>query len=210
MKKIKLIILLVCSFLLLTGFTSPYRKTNEELFMELQDNITETLQVENGKYIFNEEKITSLVNDSSVNFEKFNLTKESFIETAIYNIKNTKIFSVTPTNRGIYCNRNYTTGGWNYDRFFNSKTKTQELIDDLHYAASNWTAISGVSGLLTAFLGPIGTVIAAGVASGSILNSWYASLLAKSLEVKNRGYCGTVTDINKFTSIFKIWSQEEF
>lgn len=69
MKKIKLIILLVCSFLLLTGFTSPYRKTNEELFMELQDNITETLQVENGKYIFNEEKITSLVNDSSVIFE---------------------------------------------------------------------------------------------------------------------------------------------
>lgn len=41
-------------------------------------------------------------------------------------------------------------------------------------------------------------------------NSWYSSTLAAAIRSNNRdGDCGTVTDTNKFTALFSVWSQRE-
>ena len=71
----KTIILLLC-FILLTGFMTSNEVTNEDLFIELQNNITESMTVRDGKYIYDEEVISSLINLSDVKFEYINFTKK--------------------------------------------------------------------------------------------------------------------------------------
>ena len=204
----KTIILLLC-FILLTGFMTSNEVTNEDLFIELQNNITESMTVRDGKYIYDEEVISSLINLSDVKFENINFTKEDFIEIAIKNIQETDLTENYLT-RGIYCNSNFNAGGWNYTRAFASKSVTEGDIADLTYAANNWGLVAAGAGSATMFTGPVGAAFFAGFALGAGWNSWYASTLANSLTVKNNGRCGTVTDINKYTTVFTVWSQEEF
>ena len=63
--------------------------------------------------------------------------------------------------------------------------------------------------LEAAGLGPIGTVIAAGIGIGIVYDTWYFSNVATNLGKKNNG-TGTVLEINRFTTQYSCWSQDEY
>ena len=89
----------------------------------MQDRITETLIIEDNKYIYDYDTIKEIVD--VYDFDEFNqvaetnYTKESFLDIAIDSIENTDLTpQVIPT--GI-CGQTWKIEGWNYVRTAQTK-----------------------------------------------------------------------------------------
>lgn len=201
------------------------KQTKEELvksFNDLQSEIDKVLRIDDTKYVFNKEDVVNVINNYDFDFQTYNeyfhtnYTNEGFADIVIKMIENADLTyhsndSGSCSLRGTYCGKNGTSSGWNYDRFYNNKTNSKKVADKLDELSRNWSLISGASGGIGAFLPGIGTAIASGIALGAVWNTWYTSTLASAIRSNNEdGNCGTVTDINKFTTVFTVWSQREF
>lgn len=199
----------------------PSKETVVEEFNELQNEIDKVLEIKGNRYVFDKEEVTRVVNDSGFNFENYNkyfgtdYTKNSFADTAVKMIETTNLEyksegDNTCSVRGTYCGKNGTSSGWNYDRFYNNKNNSEKAALGLDELSRNWGLI-GSGGALAGLIPGIGPAIAAGIGLGAGWNVWYASSLASAIRSNNSdGSCGTVTDINKFTTVFSVWSQREF
>ena len=202
--------------------TKPSREKIIEEFNELQKEIDEVLDIKGNKYVFDKTEVIQVVNDSDFDFNTYNeyfntnYTKDVFADTAVHlietaNLEYKSVGENTCSVRGTYCGKNGTSSGWNYDRFYNNKTNSEKSATKLDELSRNWALVAGSSGGISAFLPGIGTAIAAGIGLGAGWNSWYAGTLAAAIRSNNSdGNCGTVTDINKFTTVFSVWSQREF
>lgn len=76
--------------------------------------------------------------------------------------------------------------------------------------ANNWALIA-TSGQIANVVPGIGNAIAIGIGVGAGWNAWYANSVANSLEYNNTfSNCGTVTDINKYTTVYSCYNQSNF
>ena len=110
-------------------------KTDEQILAEMQqmqDRITETLIIEDNKYIYDYDTIKEIVD--IYDFDEFNqvagtnYTKESFLDIAIDFIENTDLTpQVIPT--GI-CGQTWKIEGWNYVRTAQTKAVSNALVND--------------------------------------------------------------------------------
>lgn len=110
-------------------------KTDEQILAEMQqmqDRITETLIIEDNKYIYDYDTIKEIVD--VYDFDEFNqvagtnYTKESFLDIAMDSIENTDLTpQVIPT--GI-CGQTWKIEGWNYVRTAQTKAVSNALVND--------------------------------------------------------------------------------
>lgn len=183
------------------------RESVKIAFEELQDTIDRSIAIDlNGRYVYDQQEIRSIIYSSDIDFVKFNsafgknYTKESLYNEIIASLQTTVVKTPITTN-GTYCNRNYSTGGWNYVREFMSSDVTTIATLELR----RWANDISLVGLTRLIPNPIATIIAA----GGIFTAWYYNSLANAWEYNNNG-CGVVSDINKFTTIFTVWDQRNF
>lgn len=213
-------ILLCCSSMVSINAKEPLSSKYEgedaiETFMEMQDEITDSMTVSEGKYSYNYEIIKSIVygfDFTNVN-EKLgtDYTNESFLNLAINDIENTEITtnsedSVCTIGAGM-CKENWTSSGWNYERAAMDDNNTTGTISD----CKNWAAAllaSGTIGGATASVAPLAFILISASALGV---AWY-TMVGNSLESKQKqaDKCGVVMDINKYTYQYSIWTQPEF
>ena len=152
-------------------------------FMKMQDKITNTLSLKDGKYIYNEEKIREIVYEYDFNAynKKYNTswTKQSFFNSAMKNIRDFKDVKKSNgacqvetrgTARATMCGQNWESSGWNYVP------------------------------VLAAVLGSFGGI-------GKAYYNSYARWIRYNNDLTS---CGIVTDQNKFTQVYDIWTQPEF
>lgn len=183
-------------------------------FWELQNKIDSLLTVGNGKYEYNEDEVRNLIISEHFDFDKFNAemgteyTEDSFITMVLNDIKNAVVYN-SVSSRGTYCNRNhYGDGGWNYNRAFNDNTRSGEVADGAEEAARNF-GLGGSISAITGLIPYIGTYIALTMGLVGGFGAWYFDTLAASVR-KNMSGCGTVVDINKYTTAFTVWDQRNF
>ncbi len=186
--------------------------TNE--FLAMQDQITSVLTIENGRYVYDKETVKNIVN--GFDFDELNektgisYTTETFYNEAISNIDSTEIVNKRMKRNANRYNRNDYESGWNYGRAWMDTKKTNEEIDRLNSASQAINlGTMPIIALEAAGLGPIGTVIAAGIGIGIVYDTWYFSNVATNLGKKNNG-TGTVLEINRFTTQYSCWSQDEY
>ncbi|WP_202572044.1 hypothetical protein [Enterococcus faecalis] len=186
--------------------------TNE--FLAMQDQITSVLTIENGHYVYDKETVKNIVN--GFDFDELNektgisYTTETFYNEAISNIDSTEIVNKRMKRNANRYNRNDYESGWNYGRAWMDTKKTNEEIDRLNSASQAINlGTMPIIALEAAGLGPIGTVIAAGIGIGIVYDTWYFSNVATNLGKKNNG-TGTVLEINRFTTQYSCWSQDEY
>jgi hypothetical protein len=188
-------------------------------FLDLQNKIDSVLTIANGRYNYNAKQIKNIINASGFNFNMLNkelgtnYTEQSFTNAVLTSIQNTVLTKTSNNNMMMaaatsYCNVNKTTSGWNYNRAFANNTKSGQIADKLEQTADNW-ALFGTASTISSFIPVVGPFIAAGMGLGSGFNAWYSNTLARAIRVNMSG-CGTVTDINKFTTVFTVWDQREF
>ena len=169
-------------------------------FMKMQDKITNTLSLKDGKYIYNEEKIREIVYEYDFNAynKKYNTswTKQSFFNSAMKNIRDFKDVKKSNgacqvetrgTARATMCGQNWESSGWNYA--------------DLCATVGAGAAASTISvPVLAAVLGSFGGI-------GKAYYNSYARWIRYNNDLTS---CGIVTDQNKFTQVYDIWTQPEF
>lgn len=201
--------------------TEPTKEEVLKDFNNLQVQIDSVLKNDGAKYIYNENEVIEVIDEYNFDFSSFNkffdtnYTEESFTDTALNLIENAELEyhsegRETCDIRGTYCHKNGTSSGWNYDRFYKDKRNSEKAALGLDELSRNWSLI-GAGGGLASLIPGIGPAIVAGIGLGAGWNSWYASTLAAAIRSNNSdGDCGTVTDINKFTTVFSVWSQREF
>lgn len=189
-------------------------------FMNMQNEITNSLSLKDGKYVYNEEVIKEIVNayDFTEYNKKFNSswTKQSFFDLAMKNIKEfedvKKMNGSCPidTNgsvRATMCGQNWESSGWNYVRVARDKNGANKLANEMEDAAA-LCGVMGVAGAATVISVPALAAIM-GVASG--ISQAYFNSYARWIRYNNDlTSCGIVTDQNKFTAVFDIWTQPEF
>lgn len=174
-------------------------KTDEQILAEMQqmqDRITETLIIEDNKYIYDYDTIKEIVD--VYDFDEFNqvagtnYTKESFLDIAIDSIENTDLTpQVIPT--GI-CGQTWNIEGWNYGRTAQTKAVSNALVND----AKNYVEICAAGGTI-------------GGAATAALGVAYYNTFANNLSYQNSlSKCGTVIDINKFYFHYQIWNQANY
>ena len=212
----------ICTALSLTIFMSmaiikgyASEESIDVQFDNIQNEISNSLEIdeENDRYIYNSEYIQDLFEDFDV--EAFNdyygteYTKQSLYDFVIYRLDTVRPSQANiPVTRGDYCGRNYFTTGWNYQRWFTDKSKTNEWIGALRSEANSVMWTSGISAILSTIPGA-GVLAAIDIILGPI--GWYKDTLADSLSYNNNlSNCGCVTDFNVFTTIFTIWNQANF
>lgn len=189
-------------------------------FTNMQDKITSVLKIENGKYLYNENEVKSIINQ--FNFEELaqktgiEYTKESFYEEAIENINET---TFKPQIEGRNANRyniNKTQEGWNYTRVWfntnNTNILIKELQDGADYVAGGGLLVdlfSGVAGLAGYVSGPLaGALMLSATVSGAGCILYFQNM-ARNVEYKNNG-TGTVIEVNKYVALYSCWSQNEY
>lgn len=221
MKRFKNIINLLCWFILLTGF-SPIKSQKAlnllDQFNQLQDEITATLLIEEEKYIYDINRVEEIIFNSDINFAElskelgFKITKESFYELSIENIKNAKLSNNYQERSFNVCGVTRNEEGWNYGRNYYSYYGSKDVITNL---LSNANAIAGgyldwkMSVMaISSVLPPFAALTFAGTTISFTVTS-YMRGLAKAMEYNNSfNTCGTVTDINKFTRVYTVWPQK--
>lgn len=187
-------------------------KTDEQIIgemMYMQDQITETLIIENNRYIYNYDTIKEIVDN--YNFEEFNqlfntdYTNESFLNTAINLIRNTDLTpQISPA--GI-CGQTWTIEGWNYTRTAQTKAVSNAFVNDLNNYAAICAAGGSIGGAATSAVPPVALLLAAVGTLGAL----YYETFANNLSYQNSlSGCGTVIDINKFTFYYQIWNQANY
>lgn len=199
----------LCLFLCLTIMGIVPVNANEkgkgndivEEFQKLQDDIDESLTVDsNGKYVFTEVSIRNKVKAFDVkslnDYYGTEYTNDSLADSMIKAIEEFQFSEKEMENYPVVCTAdncgiNRVDGYWNFRRYFCDYNKTNEWIKE----ERNQANFDDVLGLFVPF--------------GSIplfVNSKYCNLLADAL-ASNNGDCGTITDINTFTSAFTVVPQ---
>lgn len=223
MRKKKIIGVCLSMVISLIVFVSPIRaktivniKDNEKSFERLQNQITESMTVARNKYVYDEKEIKTLIYNSDVDFSALNkkyntsYTKESFFKLAIANIKkvnlSTKEFISQDTAcklRSRHCGETYTTGGWNYKRYFCDNSATKKWVQQLQGVIN-----AAMVGSIASDFVPVPGVDAA-LNVGFTVSGFYNEGL-KDAPNSNNDSCGAVTDINKFIAAYTVVSQDKF
>lgn len=188
-------------------------------FLDLQNQITDSLEIKNARYIYSEKKIRTIIMNSKFDFDLLNrvtgsaYSAESFAALAINRIKNANV-TVSPSKTacvyGTYCGRNYVQEGWNYYRTYADKENSSQIAADLSYAANNWNLVIA-AGSLGALASGVGAALAAGIAAGAAYNAWYGNNMASAINYNNTlSNCGTVTDVNIYTTYYTCYNQANF
>lgn len=207
----------VCAFILsITLINVDARayetKTDEQILAEMQqmqDRITETLIIEDNKYIYDYDTIKEIVD--VYDFDEFNqvagtnYTKESFLDIAMDSIENTDLTpQVIPT--GI-CGQTWKIEGWNYVRTAQTKAVSNALVNDAKNYAEICRAGGTIGGAATAAVPAVAAILIA----ASALGVAYYNTFANNLSYQNSlSKCGTVIDINKFYFHYQIWNQANY
>ncbi len=215
--KILLVAVLAVPFFLSNSSTvlAYESDTIDEAFKNLQNKIDSKLDIvyDNGEYVYsyNYDDIKEIIYNSGFDFEQFNAKygtnydKTSFLNAVITSIDSTKLHSnVAPIAN--YCNHDESTQGWNYYREFMSESVSKNTVSDLRQTATNFRLGGTGVGLL---IGTVSKLFGGVFKLGTAYDAWYFDTLANSIEVNMSG-CGTVTDINKFTTVFTVWDQRDF
>lgn len=175
----------------------------------MQDRITETLIIEDNKYIYDYDTIKEIVD--VYDFDEFNqvagtnYTKESFLDIAIDSIENTDLTpQVIPT--GI-CGQTWKIEGWNYVRTAQTKAVSNALVNDAKNYAEICRAGGTIGGAATSAVPAVAVVLVA----ASALGVAYYNTFANNLSYQNSlSKCGIVIDINKFYFHYQIWNQANY
>ena len=233
MKTKRFLIALLCSMVFFSS-VNVYAQEQETIpeetkiineFNQLQQDIDNTLIIENEKYIFDADKIESVINTSNFDFEELqrvtgiNYTKSSFFEAVMYQIQNTvpsityeksTVCEVTPY--GTYCGRNAVEHGWNYERKFSDKansTRDANIWLDLYEQNMNKYHFDDIRNIQAVL--PAWASILVGIgSSGAALETVFALNMGSTIRKYNTGRCGTVIDVNKFHLGITGWSQDTF
>lgn len=222
MKKIlsSVLSIVLSIFFVITPIGAKVLDINEQ-FIELQNKVTSVLNVSNNRYVYSEQEVVNVIKNENFDFDELNkkygtsYSEESFIKLALHNIENAKLgiqyFNEdTVCTYGTYCGRNAVEEGWNYFRFYYNKTETTTKVYQLRNLANNWTLVAA-AGQFANYVPGLGTAIAVGIAAGVGWNAWYATSLSNAMEYNNTfSGCGTVTDINKFTTVYSCYNQSNF
>ncbi|MBM7689904.1 hypothetical protein BCR24_13510 [Enterococcus ureilyticus] len=201
-----------------TATNDAEKNAEIQRFTDMQNEITLVLTIKNGRYVYDEKEIKSIVD--SFDFNKLatetgiEFTNESFFQEAITNIKNTKFESQIQDRMANRYNRNYYEEGWNYQRVWwdesNTKRKIIEFEDVGQYAGLaggiGGLAGSAVAGMIT---GPIGVAISASIGFGVFYDGWYFSNVALNLNRIKNG-TGTVYERNTWTTVYSLWTQDKY
>lgn len=186
-------------------------------FNAMQDRITKSMTLVNGKYVYDYEKIHNIVYEfdfTEINQELgTSWNRESFLQTAINLIDNFESKNIDESEsacsltRASMCNQNWETEGWNYGRSALDKNRTNYYATLCDNYSVTTTGAGALAAKMTAAV-PIlaGIMLAAGLGA-SLYYSSFASWLRHNNSLTN---CGTVVDINRFTCAYTIWTQPEF
>lgn len=186
-------------------------------FTEMQNKITDSMYVENGRYIYDETTIKNIINSFDFVFLKektgIEYTNISFFNVAITNIKQTRVIDLADRGGNKY-NENKVQEGWNYGRFWWDETNTTKKIDQLEDVADKITFGTITGGgilelIITYFGGAFGAVFSMLVSMGIGIEAWLLNNIATNLERVQNG-TGTVLEINKFTAVYDCWSQDKY
>lgn len=202
------IIIVVLTMICLTGQKTVYASTlnNNRDFDELQATITSSLTLRNDKYDYNEAYIRSLVNQFDIDYfnEKYSkdYTNETLSNMIIDNISS---YTYVPqiVSRAT-CNLNHSTSGWNYVRRYVSNGAMKDYLYEARKAINLITLGHAVNAAIAGAI--TGGAGAAAVAIIGAFDVWYWTTLVDAVEYENNG-CGSVFDINSFTSWFDVWDQ---
>ncbi|ARY90411.1 MULTISPECIES: hypothetical protein [Lacticaseibacillus] len=194
------------------GKTIVARTEIQRDFLAMQDEITNQLDVLNGKYVYDFntiEKIVEKFDFATLNKETgSNFSAKNFLTVAINDINSTRL--PRRTKRGRYYNYNGTAEGWNYRRSFYDTWKSKAVAQQLNNAARDFGYFGpGIGGALALAAGPVGAAMGAAFAGSSAFTSWYAGGLASSITYNNTG-AGVVVDINKYTQAYSVFDQKKF
>lgn len=191
------------------------QETIDEEFKTLQNKIDSKLDIvySNGEYVYlyNYDDIKEIIYHSGFDFKQFNdrygtnYDESSFLKAVITSIDTTKLRSnITPI--ATYCNHNESTEGWNYYREFMSESVSKTTISDLRQTATNFRLGGTAGGIL---IGTVSKLFGGVFKIGTAYDAWYFDTLANSIEANLSG-CGSVVDVNKFTTVFTVWDQRNF
>jgi len=188
---------------------------------DLQNEITEHLGKKDGKYVYDYETIKNIV--YSYDFTEINKelgqtwTKETFLGTVILNIESTEVESRTKRAyvTGRICNVNKTDKIWNSRREYRDRQKTSVHIYKLRLDADSisaaWTLTKESNIQLLMALYPVYPGLSLAITLGGLAKEvpvrWMKGVANSLTNSNNKGYCGTVLDINSFTSVYSSWNQ---
>lgn len=199
------------------------RENSLKEFSEMQDQITSILSEIDGHYSYDKSAVKEIV--YKFDFEKLNknteitFTKETFYDIAISNIENTNLKPVNHTKNGNQYNRNHFESGWNYGRLWMDTSSTKQKIHELTGASKAVGALKEGGGVITGgsigaliaefITGPVLPIISGILTIEFIYAEWYFDNVAENLGYKNNG-TGTILEVNKFTTHYNCWSQDEY
>ena len=189
-------------------------------FMKMQDKITNTLSLKDGKYIYNEEKIREIVYEYDFNVynKKYNTswTKQSFFNSAMKNIRDFKDVKKSNgacqvetrgTARATMCGQNWESSGWNYVRVARNTSGAKKLANEMDDAADLCATVGAGAAASTISVPVLAAVLGSFGGIGKAYYNSYARWIRYNNDLTS---CGIVTDQNKFTQVYDIWTQPEF
>lgn len=208
MKKIKIVLALLCCFILLSGFSPKKSNLSEiEKFEIISSKIDKKLGL--NKTI-DESYLNKLFND--FNIQKFNYetnnnyTKESLIFDILDSINQVTTSRITlSSNRPVYEGKlnKYSKNFWNYTRVW----LNQETAKETKYLAEKTKLDLERTGVIStgviALINQAGGLITGIVIANQIYN--YGVLI---IEIDNKNnYYGISVDRNKYTGAYTVWKQ---
>lgn len=214
-KKIKVFLLsLLIILFAIPNVTGIYaeEKTPETVlaeFKEMQDEITENLELSFDGYVYDYETIKKIVYDfdfTDVNTHlNFEYTNESFLEEAIGWIDETDTGAMMMTPRAT-CNLHYQTDGWNYNRWYMRSSAVKPWIyETTRVVNNNKLRAGGIAIIIGAMPGGFVPGVFLGLAD--LGYDWYWTGLMNQVDYKNTG-CGVVYDIDKYVGMYSVWDQK--
>lgn len=216
-KKIKKFLSCIFAFVLAVSLFNIDIRANEkktdqmviEEMMNMQDQITETLRVEDNRYVYDYAKIKEIV--FNYNFEDFNqirgtnYTNESFLQLAIHSIENTDLTPQIITT-GI-CGQTWVIEDWNYVRTAQTKAVSDAFVNDARNYAEICASGGVIGGTITSSVPALAVVLVAAMELGALYYNTFANNLSYQNSLSN---CGTVIDVNRFTFYYQIWNQANY
>lgn len=181
-----------------------FAKENDEIekeFKELQDSITETLQENGNKYIYDEILIRSMVDSFDVDLfnEEYNVnyTNKTLADEMLKDIADFEIPIMTYNTPVYACDRNLEFNEWNYTRYYKSQGKATEFKAALKKDSNGLNVLASLAGVFSIW-----------ASAGIGFYSWQRNNMADDIDNYN-GVCGIVMDINHYTTQWYTASQEK-
>ena len=196
--------------------------------LDLQNKITDSLIINNGKYVYNYERIKTLI----YNFDFTELNKEideslspnRFLEMVVYQLENVNMtvnrqpsYSTFAYTQGPMCGVNKIDSIWNSKREYRDYSRTQshakQLMDSgvaIQYNAANMTA-TGWSAIVAgvAVWSPVIAGTMKAIKHGySGFGLWMRTVSTSLTNSNAKNTCGTVLDIN-IVQVFSTWNQKD-